>query len=122
MILFIILIIVAVLIVYSSCVTASESDKRIEKENVHIYHIFNDNDTYKACEIIKEKRIKKKYSQRYLANLCDVNQNYIYRLENHKIKHIKPDVLINICNALNLDKTYILSLTGYYQLVNSLRK
>lgn len=117
----IVLLIVAILIVYSSCVVAKESDEIIESQPKHIFHITNTEDVYKACDIIREKRIKKKYSQRYLGELCGVSHTWIYRIEHHQVKKINPEILINICNALKLDKTYILTLAGYYQLVNSIK-
>lgn len=66
----------------------------------------------KASELIKQRRISKKLSQKELADMVGVSQVTITRIETGQIKNTSIDIAAKIANALQTD-IYSLFLGDY---------
>ena len=56
----------------------------------------------RVCQKIRELRIKKGFSQRYIGEKCGLTQQAINRIE-HGLRKIDIDLLFNIASALEVD-------------------
>jgi transcriptional regulator with XRE-family HTH domain len=61
-------------------------------------------------KIIKNKRITEKISQKDFAKELGISYSYLCRIENGKLDNYTIDVLIKICEKLNIN---ILNLISY---------
>jgi transcriptional regulator with XRE-family HTH domain len=63
-------------------------------------------------EVLRTIRRSKEISQRELANKVSVDFSYISKLENDRIAPPAADTIVKICEALEVQPEFLLSLTG----------
>ena len=72
----------------------------------------------KVMQIIRDKRIKRGYSQRRLAKMVGLHHSTYNDIENSKIKKVDLIILLKLCNVLDLDLSYVLRNDMEYKLID----
>jgi transcriptional regulator with XRE-family HTH domain len=64
-------------------------------------------------DLIKQVRMKKKYSQKQLADLLEIDFSYLSKLENHRLEYPPKEYIIRgLAHYLELDKEELMFMAG----------